>query len=182
MISGYIILIDQPFRVGDRIDIPNEGIWGDVVDIGTRTTRVRTRDNTLVIIPNSTIAKGQVRNYSYPDPNYRLQLDVGIAYGTDIEHVRKVLGDAVRKVEGVLPDKPVEVLYNAMGDSWMSIRVRWWIDSYADKRRMYDKVNTAMQTAIDTAGIESPFPTQQLNVSLDSETTSQEGGSGTPTD
>jgi len=176
MISGYIILIDQPFRVGDRIEIPNEDTWGDVVEIGTRTTRIRTRDNTLVIIPNSSIAQGQVKNYSFPDPNYRLQLDVGIAYGTDIEQVRKVLGEAVRGVDGVLSDKPVDILYNEMGDSSMSIRVRWWINSFADKRRMYDKVNTAMQKAIDTAGIESPFPTQQLNVSLDAESSS--GGSG----
>ena len=176
MISGYIILIDQPFRVGDRIEIPNEDTWGDVVEIGTRTTRIRTRDNTLVIIPNSSIANGQVKNYSFPDPNYRLQLDVGIAYGTDIEQVRKVLGDAVREVEDVLSDKPVEILYNEMADSSMSIRVRWWINSFADKRRMYDKVNTAMQNAIDAAGIESPFPTQQLNVSLDAESSS--GGSG----
>ncbi len=176
MISGYIIIIDQPFRVGDRIEIPNEDTWGDVVEIGTRTTRIRTRDNTLVIIPNSSIANGQVKNYSYPDPNYRLQLDIGIAYGTDLEKVRKVLGDAVRNVEGVLPDKPVDILYNEMGDSSMSIRVRWWINSFADKRHMYDKVNTAMQHAIDEAGIESPFPTQQLNVSLDSESLSGDGG------
>lgn len=176
MISGYIILIDQPFRVGDRIEIPNEDTWGDVVEIGTRTTRIRTRDNTLVIIPNSSIANGQVKNYSFPDPNYRLQLDVGIAYGTDIDQVRKVLGDAVRDVEGVLSDKPVDILYNEMGDSSMSIRVRWWINSFADKRRMYDKVNTAMQNAIDAAGIVSPFPTQQLNVSLDSDSSSGDGG------
>ena len=176
MISGYIILIDQPFRVGDRIEIPDEDTWGDVIEIGTRTTRVRTRDNTLVIIPNSTIAKGQVKNFSYPDPNYRLQLDVGIAYGTDIEHVRKVLGDAVRNVEGVLPDQPVDILYNEMGDSAMTFRVRWWIDSYADKRRMYDKVNTAMQNAIDKAGIESPFPTQQLYVDLEGESSGEGDG------
>lgn len=176
MISGYIILVDQPFRVGDRIEIPNEDTWGDVVEIGTRTTRIRTRDNTLVIIPNSSIAQGQVKNYSFPDPNYRLQLDIGIAYGTNIDEVRKVLGDAVRGVEGVLPDMPVEILYNEMGESSMTIRVRWWINSFADKRRMYDKVNTAMQLAIDAAGIESPFPTQQLNVSLDSDPSNGDGG------
>ena len=176
MISGYIILIDQPFRVGDRIEIPNEDAWGDVVEIGTRTTRILTRDNTLVIIPNSSIAKGQVRNYSFPDPVYRLQLDIGIGYGTNIEEMRKVLGDAIRGVDGVLEDKPVDILYNEMGDSSMTIRVRWWINSFADKRRMYDKVNTAMQLAIDAAGIESPFPTQQLNVNLDSESLSGDGG------
>ena len=178
MISGYIILIDQPFRVGDRIEIPNEDTWGDVLEIGTRTTRILTRDNTLVIIPNSTIANGQVRNYSYPDPVYRLQLDIGIGYGTNIEEMRKVLRDAVRGVDGVIEEKPIDVLYNTMGDSSMTIRVRWWIDSFADKRRMYDKVNTAMQNAIDEAGIVSPFPTQQLNVSLDAESPSSGGDDG----
>ena len=67
-IAGFLILIDQPFRVGDRIEISGLGTWGDVVDIGTRSTRIRTRDNRLLIVPNSAIAKDQVVNYCYPDP------------------------------------------------------------------------------------------------------------------
>ncbi len=67
-ISGFIILIDQPFRIGDRIEISEENTWGDVVEIGTRTTRIRTRDNRMVIVPNSTISKSQVVNYTFPDP------------------------------------------------------------------------------------------------------------------
>ena len=84
-IAGFIILVDQPFRIGDRIEIQGEGTWGDVVDIGLRTTRIRTRDNRLVIVPNSTISKNQVVNYTFPDPRYRIQTHVGIGYGTDIE-------------------------------------------------------------------------------------------------
>jgi small-conductance mechanosensitive channel len=72
LISGYVILMYRLFRVGDRIEIPDQDTWGDVVEIGIRTTRMRTRDNNLVIIPNSSIADGQVTNYTYPDPNYRL--------------------------------------------------------------------------------------------------------------
>ena len=63
-IAGFLILLDQPFRVGDRIEITGLGTWGDVVEIGTRSTRIRTRDNRLVIVPNSAIAKDQVVNYS----------------------------------------------------------------------------------------------------------------------
>ena len=168
-IAGFVILVDQPFRIGDRIEIQEEHTWGDVVDIGLRTTRIRTRDNRLVIVPNSTISENQVINYSYPDPRYRIQTHVGIAYGTDIERARSLIIDTVRQIEGVLHDKPVEALYVEMGDSAMVFRVRWWIESYVDTRRMFDRVHTALQNALDEAGIECPFPTQTLNLQMNSE-------------
>jgi MscS family membrane protein len=164
IIAGFTILVDRPFRIGDRIEIEEIGTWGDVVEIGLRTTRIRTRDNRLVIVPNSAIGKSQVVNYTYPDPRYRIEADVGIAYGTDIEIARHVLIEAVRHVEGVLPDRPVEALYVEMGDSAMIFCVRWWIESYVDTRRVLDQVHTALQDALDEAGIESPFPTQKLNL------------------
>ena len=67
MIYGFILLFDQPFGVGDRIEIKELKTWGDVVEIGVRTTRVRTRDNRLVVYPNSIIGRSQVINYSLPD-------------------------------------------------------------------------------------------------------------------
>jgi len=165
-IAGFIILVDQPFRIGDRIEIQGIGTWGDVVDIGLRTTRIRTRDNRMVIVPNSTIGSNQIVNYTFPDPQYRIQTHVGVAYGTDIEMVRHLIVDTVQQVEGVLPDKPVDALYVEMGDSAMTFRVRWWIESYVDTRRMFDRVHTVLQRALDDAGVESPFPTQTLNVEI----------------
>jgi MscS family membrane protein len=167
-IAGFIILVDRPFRIGDRIEIQEVGTWGDVVDIGLRTTRIRTRDNRLVIVPNSVIGANQVINYSYPDPRYRIETHVGIAYGTNIETARQVIVDTVRQVDGVLPDRTVDALYIEMGDSAMVFRVRWWIESYRDTRRMFDKVHTALQNALDSAGIDCPFPTQTLNLQMNS--------------
>ncbi|MFN2292575.1 MAG: mechanosensitive ion channel domain-containing protein [Anaerolineae bacterium] len=165
-IAGFIILVDRPFRIGDRIEIQGEGTWGDVTDIGLRTTRIRTRDNRMVIVPNSVIGSNQVINYSYPDPRYRIETHVGIAYGTDIETAREVIVEAVRTVQDVLPDKPVDALYIDMGDSAMIFRVRWWIESYVDTRRVVDRVHTALQHALDGAGIESPYPTQNVNMRM----------------
>ena len=165
-ISGFVILVDRPFRIGDRIEIQGVGTWGDVTDIGLRTTRIRTRDNRMVIVPNSVIGANQVVNYTYPDPRYRIETHVGIAYGTDIETARRVITEAVEKVEGVLPDKPVDALYNEMGDAAMIFRVRWWIESYVDTRRVIDRVHTALQHALDEAGIESPLPTQNVNLQV----------------
>jgi MscS family membrane protein len=169
-ISGFVILMDQPFRVGDRIEISGLGTWGDVVQIGTRTTRIRTRDNRMVIVPNSTIGKSQVVNYTYPDPQYRVQMDIGIGYGMDIEQTRQLIVDTLQHVEGVLPSRPVDALYNEMGDSAMMFRVRWWIESYEDTRRIYDRVNTALQRALDEAGIEMPYPTHSLDLRVEPET------------
>jgi MscS family membrane protein len=165
-IAGFIILTDRPFRIGDRIEIEEIGTWGDVMDIGLRTTRIRTRDNRMVIVPNSTIGSNQVINYSYPDPRYRIETHVGIAYGTDIEMARRTIIETVQHVEGVLQDMPVDALYIKMGDSAMVFRVRWWIESYVDTRRMFDRVHTVLQQALDEAGIEMPFPTQALDVRL----------------
>jgi len=165
-IAGLIILIDRPFRIGDRIEIEEVGTWGDVADIGLRTTRIRTRDNRMVIVPNSVIGANQVINYSYPDPQYRIETHVGIAYGTDIEMARRVIVDAVSEVEGVLQDKPTDALYIEMGDSAMIFRVRWWIESYVDTRRMLDRMHTALQHALDKTGIEAPYPTQTVHLEV----------------
>ena len=172
-ISGFIILADRPYRVGDRIEIQGEGTWGDVVEIGLRTTRIRTRDNRMVIVPNSMIGRNQVINYTYPDPRYRIQTHVGIAYGTDIQTARRVIVEAVQHLEDVLPDKPVDALYLEMGESAMIFRVRWWIESYVDKRHVIDRVNTALQEALDAAGIKTPYPTQNVSLQVEPETVDQ---------
>ncbi|MCJ7623455.1 MAG: mechanosensitive ion channel [Anaerolineaceae bacterium] len=168
-ISGFTIMLDRPFRIGDRIEIQELDTWGDVIDIGLRSSRIRTRDNRMVIVPNSLIAKSLIVNYSYPDTQYRIQIEIGVAYGTDIEHARKTIIDAVRGVEGVLADKDVEALFLQFGDSALIFRVRWWLESFVDTRRMFDKVNTAIYTALEEAGIDLPFPQQDVHFKIDPE-------------
>lgn len=163
IISGFIIMIDRPYSIGDRIEILDLNTWGDVIDIGLRSTRVRTRDARMVIVPNSVIGKSLVVNYSYPDSQYRNQIEVGIAYGTDIEFARKIIVDAVKEVEGVLKDHKVEALFLQFGDSALIFRVRWWLESYVDTRRMFDRVNTAIYNALNEAGIKIPFPQRDVH-------------------
>lgn len=166
-ISGFMIMIDRPFRIGDRIDIQALSTWGDVVDIGLRSTQIRTRDNRMVVVPNSVIAKSLIVNYSYPNQEYRIQIEIGVAYGSDIEFVRKTLISAVEKVEGVSNDHPVEALFLQFGESALTFRIRWWIDTYVDTRRMFDKVNTAMYHALNQANVEIPFPQQDIHHKID---------------
>jgi len=168
-ISGIVIMIDRPFRIGDRIEIQGLGTWGDVVEVGIRTTKIHTRDNRLVIVPNSTIGNNQVINYTFPDPQYRVQMDIGVGYGQDVEEVRRIILTTLRDVDGILSDRPVDALYIEMGESTMIFRVRWWIESYEDTRRVYDRVNTALQQALDEAGIETAYHTFDINVKLGAE-------------
>ena len=153
MISGFIIMIDQPFNVGDRVEILDIDTWGDVTEIGLRSTRVLTRDNRLVAIPNSVIGKGLVVNYSDPSTVYRVQTHIGVSYGTDLEKARDVMKEAIRAQEWVMKDKPVEALMLEFGGSAMIFRVRCWIEHYVEKRRAIDRMNTALYHAVNDAGI-----------------------------
>jgi MscS family membrane protein len=164
VISGIMIMLDQPFRVGDRIEIQRLGTWGDVVDIGLRSTRIRTSDNRMVIIPNNVISTDQMVNYSYPDPRYRIQIEIGVGYGEDIEKVRQILVDTVSQVEGVISYQPVEALVVSMGEYAITMRVRWWIQSYVDTHRMFDRVYTTLRGALDEAGIEIPTGIYDINI------------------
>jgi MscS family membrane protein len=165
-ISGFVIMADRPFRIGDRVEIQELDTWGDVVDIGLRSSRIRTRDNRTVIVPNSVIGKSLIVNHSYPDTQYRIQIHIGVAYGSNLELARQTMIEAVRGVEGVLPDRPVEALFLEFGDSALIFRVRWWLESYEDTRRMFDRVNTALYNALDDAGIVIPFPTWDVHHKL----------------
>jgi MscS family membrane protein len=167
IIAGLSIAVSQPFRINDRIYSEDVDGWVDVIDIGLRSTRVLTRDNRMVIIPNSSLSDKSVINYSFPNPNYRLQVDIGVAYGTNINSARQALHDAVRQVDGVMADKPVQVLFVEFADAAMVFRVRWWIENYADMRKMNDRVYEGIQNALDARSIVSPGTILDVNYHLD---------------
>jgi len=153
LFSGFLIMFDRPYLIGDRVEVQELNTWGDVIDIGLRSTRIRTRDNRFVIIPNAIMGGNMVINYSRPDTQYRIQIELSLALGTDIDLARNAIIDAVRDVEGVLPDRKVEALFLRFGSSGLVFRVRWWLDSYSDTRRMFDRVNTAIYAALNDVGI-----------------------------
>lgn len=162
-ISGITIMTDQRYRIGDRIEIMELETWGDVIDIGLRSTRIRTLDNRMIIVPNSLMGKNMIINHTLGDPTYRIRTAVGVAYGTDIDAAREIIREAVLSVDHVVKSRPVEVLFEQFGASSLDFRVRWWIDSYDDIYISFDKVNTAIYNALNEAGIEIPFPQRDLN-------------------
>jgi small-conductance mechanosensitive channel len=157
VISGFIILTDQPYRVADRIYVKEIDTWGEVLEIGTRTTRLRTGDNRELIIPNSELANSQVINYTVLDPGYRQETRLGVAYGSDFKKVQKVIEDTVSGVDGVMKEKPVDVFFKEFGDTTRTMRVRWWIDHFKNKNPMLDRVNAALELALDKENIVMSF-------------------------
>jgi small-conductance mechanosensitive channel len=152
--------------VGDRVEILDIDTWGDVTEIGLRSTRVLTRDNRLVAIPNSVIGKGLVVNYSDPSTVYRVQTHIGVSYGTDLELARHVMKEAIRAQDWVMKDRPIEALMLEFGGSAMIFRVRCWIEHFVEKRRAIDRMNTALYHAVNDAGIDiEPMTSIQLHPS-----------------
>jgi small-conductance mechanosensitive channel len=107
IISGAMILIDSPFRIGDRLELPSIDSWGDVVEIGMRSTKILSMENRMVVLPNSLIGKNQIINYSYPDPSYFNLVKVVVAYDNDPDQVSEILEAAIRSVEGVQKEREV---------------------------------------------------------------------------
>ena len=108
MIAGFVILVDRPFRVGDRIEIAT-GVVGDVREIGLRSTRLLMFDNNLLVIPNAELVKSRITNLSYPDPPMRVLLRFEVAYGSDLKPVRAILLEAAGKHPDILRDPPPQV-------------------------------------------------------------------------
>lgn len=162
IIAGFMILLDRPFAIGDRVELLDIDTWGDVTEIGLRSTRILTRDNRMVTVPNSVIGKGLIVNYSDPSTVYRVQTHVGLAYGVDIEAARETLVSSLASEEWVMKEKPVEALMLSISDSALVFRVRCWIENYMDTRRVIDKMNTTIYRSLADAKIEMAMPQRQV--------------------
>ncbi len=162
VISGFMILLDQPFAIGDRVALQDINTWGDVTEIGLRSTRILTRDNRMVTVPNSVIAKGLIVNYSDPSTVYRVETHIGIAYGTDVDHARQLMVSALAAEGWVMKNRPVEALLLEFGDSALVFRVRCWIEDYMETRRVIDKMNTSLYHALNREAIAIPMPQRDI--------------------
>ncbi|MDP2217669.1 MAG: mechanosensitive ion channel family protein [Methanolobus sp.] len=156
IITGIMLLIDRPFRIGDRIRIEQLDTWGDVIEIGWRSTRILTRDNRLVVIPNSIIGTDMVTNYSIPEKMFRVETDVIISYGPDIEYLRDLILDALKKEKWLMQEKPVQALLLEFTESGVKFRIRCWIENYVEIRISEDRLNTAVYKALINKKIAMP--------------------------
>lgn len=115
MIAGFVILVDRPFRAGDRIEV-STGQIGDVKEIGLRSTRLVNFDSNMMVIPNSELIKGRITNYSHPERSMRVLIRFDLAYGTDPGKVRKILLDLATAHPDILKDPAPQVSVTALSE------------------------------------------------------------------
>jgi len=167
MIGGFTIMIDRPFRVGDRIAMPN-GTTGDVREIGMRSTKVLTFDRTLVIIPNAELVKQVITNHSYPDPKVCVRQTLGVAYGSDMEKVKRILLEIISANPKVLRDPGPWVFFAEFGDSSLNLKMGFDVGNYAVRAEVLDEINMAINKRFEAEKIDIPFPQRVVHLKKES--------------
>jgi small-conductance mechanosensitive channel len=163
VISGFTLMLDRPFRIGDRIQLIG-GQVGDVQDIGLRSTKIKTLDNQLLIIPNSDLCNTMLTNQAFPDQRIKGRVNVGVSYGSDAEQVKALLVTIALEIEGVLQEPVPEAFFVSFGESALNMSLFFWVDEYANLFATTDKINSRILGRFREQGIEIPFPIRTIRM------------------
>ena len=160
-LAGILILFTQPFRLGDQIVAGS--YEGTVEDIQTRATFIRTYDGRQIVIPNSDLFTQKVIVNTANDV-VRVEYDLGIGYGDDIDQAKSLILETVASIPGILTEPPPDVIVIELGNSSVVLRTRWWIanPTKAQSLDTRDRVLTAIKNTLFANGIDLPFPTQHI--------------------
>jgi len=161
--SGVAMILDKSVSVGDWVVLEDK-TWGVVEKIGIRSTKVKTFDNEMMIVPNTRLASSQIQNVSLPEPKARAVVSFGVAYGSDIEKVKKLIKKEIMQISHVVKDPEPLIYFAEMGDSSLNFKAYVYVDSFANRFRAIDEINSRIYKALNKAGIEIPFP--QMDVHL----------------
>ena len=162
LVSGLMLLFERPIRIGDTVTVGN--INGTVTRIRTRATTIVGWDRKELIIPNKEFITGQVVNWTLSDSVLRLNMSVGIAYGSDTQLAREVLKRIVREHPNVLADPAPRILFAGFGDSSLNFEVRVYIGTIEHYLSTQDEINNAIDQEFRKAGIEIAFPQRDIHV------------------
>ena len=162
-VAGLILLIEQPIRIGDRIEIKDT--FGDVVKIAARSTWVRTNDNVVIIVPNSDFINNPVTNWTANDPNVRISVPVGVGYSSNPNQVRDLLLQAAAAHPDVLADPKADVIFLGYGDNSLDFELRVWTSSRSHTPLILKSdLYFALFKSFSDEGIELPFPQRDLHI------------------
>ena len=158
-LGGAIIAVDKPFRIGDRVKI--DTFFGDVMSIGLRSTRIKTLDNQVVTVPNSTVTSSVVINYAMPDLKMKVRIPFSVAYGSDMDRVQAILlaiaREAAEKTSWVLTDPAPSVYFLEFGESALTGQLILWTNNYDYVWDVQDWVNRHIARRFADEKIEIPY-------------------------
>lgn len=147
--------------MGDAVEV--QGVWGEVKKINVRATVVQTYDNASLIIPNSEFISSQVTNWSFKEPSLRRNLEVGVAYGSDVELVRKTLLEIAEQTQNVRSVPKPDVIFFDHGDSALIFRLRYWtiLDHYYST---WSNIRFSIDRLFKERNIEIAFPQRDIHI------------------
>jgi small-conductance mechanosensitive channel len=162
-VSGLVLLVEQPIRIGDRVDVNT--MSGVVMRIGGRSTWIRTYDNEVIIVPNSDLTSHRITNWTANDPKIRLSLPVGVGYDCDFDEVRSCLEQIAREHPLVLSDPPPEAVVTELADSTVNFALRFWtIVQPTDNLRLESDLYCGVLKTFKVKGIDMPYPQMDLHL------------------
>lgn len=160
-IGGLIIMFERPIKIGDRIVVND--IEGDVIDIGFRSTVVLTNDNINIIVPNSKFITENVVNWKYNDTKVRFRIPVGVAHGSDVRHVERLLLEVADVEPDVLVEPKPVVRFLAFGESALQFELRVWsTNGIIRKGKLFSDLNFAIYDKFRKHGVKIPFPQRDI--------------------
>ncbi len=164
LFSGVFILADAPYKIGDFV-VLDGGERGEITKIGLRSTRLLTRDDVEVTVPNSVMGNTKIINESGgPHEKYRIRVKVGVAYGSDIDQAREILLDIAGADEDVCGDPEPRVRLRQFGPSSLDFELLCWVDQPVLQGRILDRLNCAIYKAFRAQGVEIPYAKQDLYI------------------
>ena len=169
-VSGLILLFERPIHVGDTLEVGN--LTGDVRRIGIRASVVRTRQGADIIVPNAQLVTERVTNWTLGDRLRRIELPVGVNYGSPPAKVIEVLEAAGRAHPKVLGHPPPKALLSGYGDSSINFELRVWTDQFDDWSTIRSDLAVALYDALQEAGMQFPFPQREVRLLHDPEAVS----------
>lgn len=163
-ISGWILMWERPIRIGDFLEMGE--IRGTVESVNTRSTRIRRNDGVHVLIPNSYLLENTVINWTLVDKLMRTTVRVGVAYGSDVKTVRRIMEQSANEHPEVLNDPPAVVFFEDFGDNALIFDLKLWIDSgeERDLRRIRSDIRFRLEELFDEAGIVVAYPQRDIHV------------------
>ncbi|VVB95857.1 Small-conductance mechanosensitive channel MscMJ [uncultured archaeon] len=155
--GAFSILTDRPFKVGDRVELSETEI-GDVVDIGVRSTRIKTMDDKIIIMPNAVISKGKIINYSEPDQKVRFTIKVGISYKSDIDRAMQIMTDIAKGTQGVISNPVPRAYVVALSSYSIDLILHVWVNDYKLEFDVSDRIYREIIRRFAEENIEIPYP------------------------
>jgi small-conductance mechanosensitive channel len=160
-VSGIILLFERPINVGDYVEVGD--VIGRVQAINIRATTIVTLDNITLIVPNSQFIESTVTNWSVGDPKIRLNIPVGVAYGSDTELVTRILRQTAEEHKKVLKEPEPDVLFKEFGDSSLNFELRVWIPNTMLRPKTISEINYAIDEAFRKNSVTIPFPQRDVH-------------------